>query len=145
MKECLCSYCEKGFEPNVYFYLIKDGDKKMFLHKQCIPFMSGGVELEKIEEIPGVEYMNDVKVGEAFGGYAGNFYFLSPETKKLHNEHGPAIILDKGRKQWWLDGKEYIWENWHAEIKKGDQNEKNRTVRHQNNEQRLGMGFKPQI
>lgn len=34
-----------------------------------------------------------------------------------HCENGPAIILVDGRKEWWLDGVHYSFEEWCSELK----------------------------
>ena len=39
-------------------------------------------------------------------------------NNKLHREDGPAIIYSDGEKKWYLEGKDYREEDYHAKLRK---------------------------
>jgi len=100
MKQYYCSCCNKKFELNSVFHVVRDGKRLLYFHEKCVPVFSGGVELEKVEEKCGVVIESDVEINNL-----GDVFYTKPWIDEYHREDGPAVEWADGGKFWYINGK----------------------------------------
>jgi len=114
VKQYFCSCCDRVFEKNTIFYAVRDGKRLLYLHKECVPVFSDGLEIEEIEEKMGVKIKNKVEIV-----VTGNVYWKKPGTLIFHREDGPAVEYSDGTKYWYVDGKRHREDGPAAEFRGG--------------------------
>lgn len=70
----------------------------------CVPFYSGGVELDNIEERCGVKIECEIDQWDLYFTIAAPARFLKYKTTEPHRLDGPATQWEDGVEWWYLDG-----------------------------------------
>lgn len=99
MKHYFCSCCDKVFGFNSGFWAIRDGNRLLLLHEECILVFSGGLGLKCVEADCSVAVENYVEVDES-----GDVRWRMTESRAKHREDGPAVEWADGDKFWYIDG-----------------------------------------
>lgn len=99
MEKYFCSYCDTQFNLET-FYSVRDKDRLLYLHEECVPMVSGGVKLAEIRRKCNVTIENNVKVN-----ISCTIWSKGMSSQQSHRSGDlPAKEWTKGDKEWWVDG-----------------------------------------
>jgi len=99
MNQYFCSCCDKEFGEESTFFAIRSGKRLLYLHEECVPILSGGVEIRKVGRLCGVVVENEAIIG---GG--STVIWRKPFTHTPHRIGGPSHEFADGGKYWFVDG-----------------------------------------
>lgn len=127
-----CDCCDRELIRGSCLYKIRDNEKILYLHEECVPVFAGGWGSKDVEDKCGVESINCIFMMDN-----GAILYLSPwlsleyvirtvreniHTPHLHREDGPAVIFDNKdiTSFYWLRGNSYGKDRaaWKKEVKR---------------------------